>query len=68
MAVKLENPKRFASKAITVALQALRRAASGAWSAELRVKLNIALPDGRKVVADRLVTIRAQQEGRRRPR
>lgn len=68
MAVKEEKPKRISSRSVVASMTDLRRHASGAWSAELRVKLKVELPDGRKVVADRLVTIRAQQEGRRKRR
>lgn len=64
MAVAIEKPKRFKGRA-KLHLRSLKRHGNGDWTVHAWAVVSATLPDGRRVVAERDILLRARQIGRR---
>jgi hypothetical protein len=65
MAIAIEKPRRLKRRTVDAMVRRLKRHANGDWTVTVRAKVHVELVDGRQVVADRDVHIRARQIGRK---
>lgn len=68
MAVAIEKPTRFTLDRACLKVVRLKRYANGEWRITAGAEVQVTLKDGRQVVSSRVVVLRAQQVGRRKPR
>lgn len=68
MAVAIEKPRRLKSRTASLTVRRVKRHGNGDWTVTAKAAVRVELPDGRLVIADRDVHIRARQVGRKAAR